>query len=113
MLHLLLRGLAAGLVVVAVAEIARHLPRVGALILTLPIVIPAVFVVMYLRDRQLGPVSRMSRETLLLIPLGLPFFLPLAFADRLGLSFWPAFTAGLILVGATISGYLLLVPKTL
>ena len=111
MLQLLVRGLAAGFIVVAVAEVARHFPRLGALILTLPIVIPAVFVLMYLRDGQLAPVARMSRETLMLIPLGLPFFVPLAFAQRLGLSFWPAFTAGLLLVSATISAYLWLAPR--
>ena len=102
----MLRGLGAGLIIVAVAEIARRSQRLGALILTLPIVIPAVFLVMYMRDRQLLPISRMSRETLILIPLGLPFFVPLAFAHKLNLSFWPAFGAGLGLVVVTVGLYL-------
>jgi hypothetical protein len=112
MLHLVARGLAAGFIVVAVAEIARRFPRLGALVLTLPIVIPAVFAVMYLRDANLAPITRLSREALLLIPLGLPFFLPLALAPRLHLSFWPAFFSGLALVGVTICVYLMMASRS-
>ena len=108
-----LRGLAAGFIVVAVAEIARGFPRLGTLILTLPIVIPVVFLMMYLRDGNLAPISRMSQETLRLIPLGLPFFIPLAMAQRWNLSFWPAFLAGLLLVGVTITLYLWLAPRNI
>jgi hypothetical protein len=35
------------------------------------------------KDHDLRSISRMAKETLILVPLGLPFFLPLAFADRL------------------------------
>ena len=45
-------------------------------------------------------ISRLARETP--VPLGLPFFVPLAYADRLGLSFRPAFAAGLVLASAVI-----------
>ena len=62
MTQLILRGLAAGFLVVAVAEIARWWPRVGSLILTLPIVIPVVFLVMYMTDADVRPISRMARE---------------------------------------------------
>ena len=41
---------------------------------------------------------RLARETLVLVPLGLPFFIPLAFASRLGLGFWPALGAGIVLM---------------
>ena len=105
------KGLAAGFIVVSVAELSRRFPRLGALVLTLPIVIPAVFILMYLRSRDLTPISRMSREILMLIPLGLPFFVPLALAERLQLSFWIAFALGLVLVAATISVYLYMTPK--
>lgn len=110
-MRIVLHSLLAGALIVAVSEIARRFPRLGALILTLPIVIPAVFVVMYLRDRSLGPIARMSRETLMLIPLGLPFFVPLALAPKLNLSFWPAFLIGLALVTLTVTAYLVFVPN--
>lgn len=105
------KGFAVGFLVIAVAEVSRRFPRVGSLVLTLPIVIPAVFVLMYLRTRDLAPISRMAREILLLIPLGLPFFVPLALAPRFGWSFWPSFAAGLLLVTATIALYLWMTPK--
>jgi hypothetical protein len=110
---LILRGLLAGFIIVAVAEIAKKHQLLASLILTLPIVIPAVFLVMYLRDGDLSPISRMSRQTLLLIPLGLPFFVPLALADKLHLPFWTAFLAGLVLVTLTITLYLCFGPKSL
>jgi hypothetical protein len=111
MTQLILRGLLAGFLVVAVAEVARQWPRVGSLILTLPIVIPVVFVVMYLGNADVRPISRMAREILFLIPLGLPFFVPLAVAERMGWGFWSAFVMGLVLVTGTISAYLWLTPR--
>lgn len=44
----------------------------------------------------------MSRETLVLVPLGLPLFVPLAFADRLGIGFWTALIAGILMASGTI-----------
>jgi hypothetical protein len=105
------RGAVAGFLVVAVAEIAGRFPRIGALILTLPIVIPVVFLTMYLKNSELAPIARLARETLILIPLGLPFFVPLAVAPRMGIGFWPAFLAGLFMVAGTIAIYLRLAPR--
>lgn len=48
----------------------------------------------------------------MLVPLGLPFFVPLAFAERLGLSFWSAFTAGLVLASTTIGPWFWIGPKS-
>lgn len=111
MWKLLANALLTGLVVAAVSEIARRSPRIGSLILTMPIVIPAVFVYRYLFDHDLPPISRLARETLILIPLALPFFVPMAFADRLGLGFWPALAAGLLILAVTVGVYLLFAPK--
>ena len=46
------------------------------------------------------------RDRLILVPLSLPFFVPLAFADRLHLTFWPAFAIGLALVTVAVTTYL-------
>jgi hypothetical protein len=43
---------------------------------------------------------------LVLVPLSLTFFVPLAFADRLHLTFWPAYVIGLALVTGSITSYL-------
>ncbi len=53
----------------------------------------------------------MAKETMILVPLGLPFFLPLAFADRLGLGFWSAMLTGLVLASLTIGAWLAFGPK--
>ena len=106
MLTLVLNGALAGLIVVSVSEVARRSPRVADVILAVPLVVFAVYAVMYLRTPDLAPISRMARQMLVLVPLGLTFFVPLAFAHQLHLSFWPAFAIGLVLVTVAVTTYL-------
>lgn len=96
--------------IVAVSEISSRFPRLGALLLSLPLVSLLAFTMSWSQHRDLPAIGRLARETLVLVPLGLPFFLPLAFAERLGLSFWPAFAAGIALATATIGLWLWLGP---
>lgn len=102
MTALLVKALLSAAVVVAVAEISDRFPRLGALLLTLPLVSILAFVLSWQQHRDLPAVARLARETLILVPLGLPFFLPLAFADRLGPGFWSATAAGAALATITI-----------
>ncbi|MEQ1868643.1 MAG: hypothetical protein ABL961_01305 [Vicinamibacterales bacterium] len=106
MLKLIVNGMVAGFVVVGISELAQRYPRVAEVILAVPLVVFAVYAVMYLRTPDLAPISRMARQMLILVPLSLTFFVPLAFADRLHLTFWPAFATGLALVTATVTAYL-------
>jgi hypothetical protein len=106
MIKLLINGLIAGFLIVAVSEVARRYPRVADVVLAVPLVVFAVYALMYLRTPDIAPISRMARQMLILVPLSLPFFLPLAFASQLSLTFWPAFAIGLALVAATVSSYL-------
>jgi hypothetical protein len=108
----LLRVAIAASVVVAVAEVSRRYPRAGALLLSLPLVSVLAFLFAWFQHRDLPAISKLARETLVLVPLGLPFFVPLAFADRLGLTFWPAVAAGLVLASLTIVAWLLLAPAS-
>jgi len=112
MWQIILKGLAAGFAAVIVAEIATRYPRLGALILTIPLLPAGVLLLVYLKANNLAPVCTMSREMLVLIPLGLPVFVPLALAPRLNLSFWPAFVTGLLMVVVTISVYLRFTTRT-
>jgi hypothetical protein len=98
------------MIVVVVGEISRRYPRAGALLLSLPIISILAFLVAWSQHHDLKSVSQLARETLILVPLGLPFFLPLAFAHRLNLGFWPAMVAGVLLASVTIAGWLLLAP---
>ncbi len=106
MIKFVLNGVIAGFVVVAVSEVARRYPRAADVLLAVPLVVFAVYALMYLRAPDLAPIARMARQMLILVPLSLPFFVPLAFAERLHLTFWPAFAMGLALVTASVGTYL-------
>ena len=92
----------AAVTIVGVAELSKHSPRWGALLLSLPIVSILAFVASWFQYHDLPAISRLARETLVLVPLGLPFFVPLAFAQRLGLDFWGSLAAGILLASLTI-----------
>src|SRR3990172_7493716 len=110
MLWSIVRAIIAAGIIVAVAEISGRFPRLGALLLTLPIVSILAFVMTWTNARDVQVISRLARETLVLVPLGLPFFVPLAFAERLGLGFWAAFVAGIALAAATIGAWFVFAP---
>ena len=107
------RAVIAGLVVAGVSELADRFPRLGALLLTLPIVSIVAFIAVWQKEQETTAISRLARETLVLVPLGLPFFAPLAFAERLGLGFWSAFAAGVVLASVTIGLWFWLGPQAL
>lgn len=53
----------------------------------------------------MGTIQDLARETLVLVPLGLPFFVPFAIADRTGFSFWTSFAMGILLASLTIGAW--------
>ena len=110
---LLARGLIAGVLVIAVSLVSDRSPRLGAFLLTLPIVSILAFISAWQQRHALVNISQLARETLILVPLGLPFFLPLAFAARLGLGFWSAFILGFALASVTVGLWLWLGPTTI
>ena len=105
------RAIIAGLVVAGVSELADRFPRLGALLLTLPVISIVAFIATWNKNQDLNTISQLARETLILVPLGLPFFIPLAFSERLGLGFWSAFAAGILLASATIGLWFWLGPQ--
>lgn len=111
MLSFLLRIIIPAFIIALVAETANRSPRFGGLLLTLPIVSILGFIVVWQKDHDLPAISKLARETLILVPLGLPFFVPIAFAERLSLGFWQATVAGLLLASATIGSWMAFGPK--
>jgi hypothetical protein len=111
MMNVILRIVMPAAIIFAVSEVSRRSPRLAAILLTLPLVSILAFAASWSKDHDLKSLSQMAKETLILVPLGLPFFLPLAFADRFGLSFWGAMLAGLILASITIGAWLAYGPK--
>ena len=110
---LLARGIIAGAVVVGVTLLSQRSARLGAFLLTLPLVSILAFIASWSQRRDIAGISQVARETLVLVPLGLPFFVPLALADRLGLGFWSAFSLGLLLASITVGLWLWLGPRSL
>jgi hypothetical protein len=108
---MLIRGGIAALTVVLVSEVAQRLPRLGALLLTLPVISIIAFIMTWTEHHDLQTISRLAKETLVLVPLGLPFFVPLAFSERWGLSFWSALGVGVVLASLTISLWFWFGPK--
>ena len=96
--------------VVTVAELSKRYPRYGALLLSLPVVSILAFLLSWFQHEDLPAASRLARETLILVPLGLPFFVPLAFALRVGLDFWAAMGIGVLLSSLTVGTWLWLGP---
>ena len=113
MFSLLLRVVIPVVTILAVSEVSRRSPRLGALLLTLPLVSILAFGAAWSRAHDLKSLSQMARETLILVPLGLPFFVPLAFAERLGIGFWIAMIIGLIMASLTIGLWLAYGPGNL
>lgn len=74
MIALILRIVIPAIIIFVVSELSRRSPRLGALLLTLPLVSILAFVAAWMKDHDLKSLSQMSKETLILVPLGLPFF---------------------------------------
>jgi len=102
----LTRTLIAALTIVAVSESSQRFPRIGALLLSLPIIGILAFVMSWTQHGDLPAISRLARETLILVSLGLIFFVPLACAERLGLGFWSALAAGAAAASVTLGLWL-------
>ncbi len=110
---LIAKGVIAGATVIGVSLLAEHYPRTGALLLTLPLVSILVFISARLGGAGIEDTSRLARETLILVPLGLPFFVPLAFAGLLGINFWSSFGLGLLFAAVTIGLWFWLGPENI
>src|SRR4051812_33838120 len=110
---LIARGIIAGAIVMGVTVLSNRYPKWGAFLLTLPLVSILAFLASWQQKHDLKSPSQVARETLVLVPLGLPFFAPLAFAGKFGLGFWAAFGLGFLLAGITIGLWLWLGPRAL
>lgn len=107
----ILRVALAAVIIVAVAELSKRYPRYGALLLSLPILSILAFVFAWLQYHDLPAIAKLAKETVILVVLGLPFFLPFVVSSQFGLGFWACMALGVILASATISAWLLFVPS--
>jgi hypothetical protein len=61
-------------IIVTVAELSGRFPRYGALVLSLPLVSILAFAMSWYQHHDMVAISKLAKETLILVPLGLPFF---------------------------------------
>ncbi len=111
MIWTITKALVSAAILVAVTEISRRFPRWGAVLLMLPLVNMLAFIMSWTNYHDLPAVSRLARETLILVPLTLLFFVPFAFAEQWGLRFWPAFMLGLSATLLVIGFWIWLGPQ--
>lgn len=104
-LNVLRVGIAA-VIIVVVSDLSKRFPRYGALLLSLPLTSLLAFLFSWFQHRDLPAISKLSRETVVLVVLGLPFFAPFAFAEQLGLGFWACLGLGVGLAAATTGAWL-------
>ena len=81
----LARVCVAALIVVVVATSPDVLPAWALLLLSLPLISILAFSFSWFQHHDLRAISSMAKDTLVLVPLGLPFFVPFVFAHALGL----------------------------
>ncbi len=111
MIWTLAKAIISAAVIVAVAEVSGRFPRVGALLLTLPIVSILAFVMTWNKEHDMTSIAQLAKEVLILVPLGLPFFIPFALSNRTGLAFWPTFLIGVLLASVSIGLWFRLGPN--
>ena len=112
MAWLIVKALISAAIIVAVSELASRMPRLGALLLTLPLLSILAFIMTWNKKHEMATITSLARETLILVPLGLPFFVPFALSNRTGLSFWPSFALGIALASVTIGLWFRFGPQT-
>lgn len=111
MLGFLAKAIVSGLIIASVAQLSPKLPRLGALILSLPLISIVAMLFVWFPNKNLTLISKMSLDTLILVPLGLVFFVPLALSVKMELGFWSAFFLGIVFASILISLWLWLSPN--
>src|SRR4051812_12082931 len=106
LLSSVIRACIVAAVVVVVAELSKRSPRLAATVLALPAITILAFAMSWWEHHDLDVISRFAKETLVLVVMGLPLFLPLIYCTRWGLGFWGSMTCGIALAALTIGAWL-------
>jgi hypothetical protein len=92
-LYLVLKAGLSGIIIAVASEVARRLPALGALILSLPLVSILAFIWLWRDSGDAERVAALSHSTFWFVLPTLPMFLLLPLLLRHGTSFWPALAA--------------------
>jgi hypothetical protein len=105
MLQLVAKALLSGALIVAIAEIGKRLPTLGALIASLPLVSVLGMMLLWRQRPDAENMAIHAEATFWYVLPSLPMFLLIPALLRGGISFWLALAAGCVL---TILLYLLM-----
>lgn len=97
MTYLIIKAMLSAVIIVAVSEVARRSPGIGALIASLPLI--SVLGMIWLW-RDTGDSVRMAQHaqaTFWFVLPSLPMFLLIPALLKRGIAFWPALAAGCLL----------------
>lgn len=105
MLQLVTKALLSGALIVAIAEIGKRLPTLGALVASLPLVSVLGMILLWHTRPDAENMAVHAEATFWYVLPSLPMFLAIPWLLRAGHSFWLALTAGCVL---TVVLYLLM-----
>ncbi|KQM21352.1 DUF3147 family protein [Novosphingobium sp. Leaf2] len=106
MIALIARALLSGAMIVAIAEVGKRLPAMGALIASLPLVSVLGMILLWQARPDAQNMAVHAQATFWYVLPSLPMFLLIPFALRHGLGFWPSLGLGCLL---TVCLYLAMV----
>lgn len=106
MLQLVAKALLSGALIVAIAEIGKRLPTLGALVASLPLVSVLGMVLLWHARPEAENMAIHAEATFWFVLPSLPMFLLMPWMLRNGYGFWLALLAGCVL---TVVLYLLMV----
>ena len=90
MLYLVIKALLSGVIIMAVSEIARRSPAVGALVVSLPLVSLLAIIWLWRDTKDVTRIADHAEATFWYVIPSLPMFLVLPWMLRGGVAFWVA-----------------------
>ena len=100
-----IKAIMAGLIVAVAATLSERSPRLGALVVALPIISILTMTIMWAKNNSVENIAVHSESTFWLVLPSLPMFLILPWLLRTGWTYWTAL--GICILG-TASLYLLM-----
>lgn len=90
-----LQVLISALVIAFSAWLSKKSPQMAGLLVALPLASMLVLPFSYWQHHDAEASVKLAQEIFVAIPVSLMFFVPFALANRLGLTFWRAYGAGI------------------